>query len=228
MIADIPKPDAIVCISAHWETRGTAITTAQRPATLHDFSGFPQELFDIQYPCPGEPELAQRIIDRVSCTDTQPAPDQPFDHGVWSVLTTIYPEADIPVVQISLDAHQGPDFHFQLGRELAFLREENTLLIGSGNIVHNIQKWMGDSQGSTAWMTDFDSWLYALIEQRDFDTLLSYEELAPYASDAVPTPEHFNPLLYCLGASQESDKLYTSPFVTDMPVAAAMRSIRWG
>jgi 4,5-DOPA dioxygenase extradiol len=228
MIIDLPKPDAVVCISAHWETRGTYITTAKKPGTLHDFGGFPQALFDIEYACPGAPELARKIINQVDLTTIQADPLRQLDHGVWSLMLKLFPLADIPTIQLSLDVNQEPEFHFQLGRQLSFLRKQNILLISSGNIVHNIRKWMKDPDGPMDWSIEFDNWVYQSIQRRDLNRLLKYETLAPYAHDAVPTPEHFTPLLYCLGAQNESDRLHTSAFIAENPESSAMRSIRWG
>lgn len=228
MAEGLARPKAIVCISAHWETRGTYITSSPLPGTLHDFGGFPQALFDMQYPCPGDPELANRIIEKVSLTDIKADPQRQLDHGVWCLLLKLYPQADIPVVQISLDATQDAAFHFQLGTELAFLREENILLIASGNIAHNIRKWMMEPDGPLDWAIEFDRWIFQAIQRRDYQSIFNYESLAPYAADAVPTPEHFIPLLYCLGAQSEQDHLHTSPFVELNPETSAMRSLRWG
>ena len=227
MIEGITTPKAVVCISAHWETQGTYITSSALPGTLHDFGGFPQALFDVQYPCPGAPELAHRIIERVSLTDIKPDPQRQLDHGVWCLLLKLYPQANIPVIQISLDATQHAAFHFEMGKELAFLREENILLIGSGNIAHNIRKWMMEPDGPLDWAIEFDQWIYQAIQRRDYQSIFNYQSLAPYATDAVPTPEHFVPLLYCLGAQNENDSLYTSPFIETTPEASAMRSLRW-
>lgn len=220
-------PTAILCISAHWCTRGTFVTANSRPPTIHDFRGFPQALFDVQYSCPGHPQLAEKIAASVDCASVQASQDWGLDHGSWSLLVHLFPEANIPVLQLSLDLSQPPEFHFQLGKELAWLRDEGVLVIGSGNIVHNIAKWMSDPNGPFDWARDFDQRIAQALRDGDDDTLIHYQRL-PCAADAVPTAEHYLPLLYIAGMRRPGDKLTMSDFPPTSLEQCSMRSLRYG
>ncbi|MEZ4819324.1 MAG: 4,5-DOPA dioxygenase extradiol [Bdellovibrionota bacterium] len=206
---NLPKPKAIVMISAHWETTGTWITGVQHPKTIHDFGGFPDELYQIQYPAVGHPKLAKEIaamlIDQEIAVDI----DQwGLDHGTWAVLRHVYPDADVPVLQLSLDHNQPTAYHYALGQKLAPLREQGVMLMGSGNIVHNLRKinWKIDAQPYD-WAIAFDQWAKNKILTRDFQPLISDVGTMPEGKLSIPTWEHYLPLLYILGASTEKDTI---------------------
>lgn len=220
------RPRAILVISAHWCTRGTLITGNPRPSTIHDFGGFPQALFDVQYPCPGDPKLAADIAQSL------PVPvaltnDWGLDHGTWSVLVHLFPQADIPVLQLSLALDQPPTYHFQLGQALKPWRDQGILIIGSGNIVHNIRKWMLEPHGDPAWAIAFDNYIAGAIERRDWPSIIHYQT-GPSARDAVPTVEHYLPLLYAAGAADNDDPVRMSSFRPTTLELASMRSVRFG
>jgi len=198
--AAVPRPKAILAISAHWYTRGTAVTAMARPRTIHDFGGFPQALFDMQYPAPGDPELAARV--RALLAPLPVAMDQSWglDHGTWSVLAHAFPQADVPVVQLSMDATKPPGFHYELGQRLAALRKEGVLVVGSGNVVHNLML-MQRAEGAPAyvWARRFNERMRAGLASGEHRTLIDFEALGEDARLSVPTPEHFLPLLYIAG-----------------------------
>lgn len=206
----LPRPKAILCISAHWMTRrGTWVTHARDPRIIYDFSGFPRELFAVQYPVQGDPDVAERISKGSSDPAIQPDDGEwGIDHGAWSVLKHMYPAADVPVLQLSLDMTQGPEFHFALGARLKDLRREGILIVGSGNVVHNLRQVnFADDARPLDWAVDFDAWLKQRLEQRDYGAVLhnATESLAGRLS--IPTPDHWYPLLYALGASDAADLL---------------------
>lgn len=227
LIKEMPRPKAILVISAHWETPGQVCLTAQSaPPTIHDFGGFPPALFAQQYPAPGAPELAAEIASKLS-VNARLSSDWGLDHGTWSILCHLFPAADIPVLQLSLDSRQPPAWHYQLGRELLSLRQQNILILGSGNIAHNIRKWLSDPQGPADWAVQFDAAVADALQRRDHDALIHYQQL-PYARDAVPTAEHYLPLLYIAALQQPEDTLtYTDIPATDLETAS-MRSLRIG
>lgn len=198
----LPKPKAILAVSAHWYTRGTAVTAMPKPKTIHDFGGFPQALFDTQYPAPGSPALAarvQKLLEPVAViSDTT---EWGLDHGTWGVLIKMYPEADIPVVQLSIDATQPGQYHYQLGQKLAALRSEGVMIVASGNVVHNLRmaKWQGDNQPYD-WAESFNSFVRNNLTYRgEHHPLVDFMQ-HPDGKLSSPTPEHFLPLLYVLGA----------------------------
>lgn len=201
--AALPRPRGIVCVSAHWETDGTCVTAMDRPATIHDFSGFPAALENMLYPAPGSPELADRVMAIAPSARIRPDRSWGLDHGAWSVLCRMYPQADIPVVQVSLDAGAPPDFHYELGRELGELRKEGVLLLGSGNMVHNLRV-MAWQQGGFDWADECDKAMAELIAAADHQALIDYARI-PHARKAIPTEEHYLPLLYVLGAAGEGE-----------------------
>lgn len=203
----MPKPKAILCISAHWETRGVALTASERPETIHDFYGFPKALFDVHYPAPGNPALARRTKELIGSVDVSLDPDRGLDHGAWSVLVAMYPEANVPVVQLSLDTARPGAFHYALGQELLPLRDEGVLIIGSGNIVHNLRMFSFQHPEPLDWATNCDEEIARRIVARDHEALISYETLGPSATLAVPTTEHFYPLLYVLALQGEGERL---------------------
>lgn len=206
----LPTPKAILVISAHWMTKGTWVTSMQNPRTIHDFYGFPQELFNIQYPAPGSPELAsnvQNLVDQpnIGADDNEWG----LDHGTWSVLKHLYPKANIPVVQLSLDMSQPPEFHFELGKKLKPLREQGILILGSGNIVHNLRKISWDYNAKPVdWSLEFDEWVKAKTLDRDFLPLVNEATKSEIGRLSIPTPDHYYPFLYILGAAQNNDELH--------------------
>lgn len=207
----IPRPTAIICISAHWETNGTFITAMEKPQTIHDFGGFPPELYQVQYPAPGSPQLAGDI--RTKLPGREIGLDQRWglDHGAWSVIKWIYPEADIPVLEISLDYNKEPKYHYQLAKELAFLRRKGVLIIGSGNMVHNLRLVAWDKLNEPGyafeWAAEANETFKNLITAHKHDDLTAYQRLGDEIRLAVPTPDHFLPLLYTLALQEDNDEL---------------------
>ncbi|MFN8706331.1 MAG: 4,5-DOPA dioxygenase extradiol [Planctomyces sp.] len=203
---EIPVPRAILCVSAHWLTRGTWVTAANVPRTIHDFRGFPRQLSEAQYPAPGSPKIAQSISESVS--DVRIGLDQTWglDHGAWSVLMPVFPKADIPVLELSIDERQPPGWHYELGRMLVGLRRRGVLIIGSGNIVHNLGM-LNPRMPETGfdWADAFDDKLKSLIRKHDHRSLIEYTALGREAKLSVPTPDHFYPLLYTLGLQTRTD-----------------------
>jgi 4,5-DOPA dioxygenase extradiol len=196
----IPRPKAILSISAHWLTEGTAVTAMPKPRTIHDFYGFPEALNKIQYPAVGSPELAARIAKTIASVKVQPDGEWGLDHGTWSVLVNMYPRADIPVLQMSLDYYLPPAKQYRIGRELRALRNEGILILGSGNLVHNL---MAVEFGAAPydWALEFDEFVQQSLERRDDDALIQYARQKS-ARLAHPTFDHYLPLLYVLGASE--------------------------
>jgi 4,5-DOPA dioxygenase extradiol len=203
-------PKAILCISAHWYVDGTFVTAMQQPRTIHDFGGFPRELFEVNYPAPGDPELARRITDILAPVPVGSDRDWGLDHGAWSVLTNLFPNADVPVVELSIDETQTPAFHYELGRRLGALRDENVLILGSGNIVHNLEAYAWGSRPAAPfpWAIRFESRARSLLVAGDVAPLLAYEALGNDARLSVPTPEHYLPLLYVLGARKAGEPIH--------------------
>ncbi|WP_298135603.1 4,5-DOPA dioxygenase extradiol [Acidiferrobacter sp.] len=205
----MPRPRGILAISAHWYGPGTAVTAQAAPPTIHDFGGFPRELYEIQYPAPGDPVLAARVQRLLAPIAVEPDDSWGLDHGTWSVLRHAYPNADIPVVQLSIDATKPAEFHFEAGRALAPLRDEGVLIAGSGNVIHNLRAyaWGRPSQGPYDWAVRFENRLQGLIGAREYARLIHYEALGPDAVLSIPTPDHYLPLLYVLGASQSDEAI---------------------
>ena len=208
----IPTPKAILCISAHWYTRGTAVTAMESPKTIHDFYGFPQALFDIQYPAPGDPRLASRVRELLAPLEVHPDHGWGLDHGTWSVLKHAYPDAGIPVVQLSIDGTQPPQFHYDTGRRLAPLRDEGVLVVGSGNVVHNLGLMKRNGGPPFDWSVRFNEKIREALASRDHQALVDFERLGEDAQLSVPTPEHYLPLLY-VAAMQGMDE--TMSFAVD-------------
>lgn len=204
--ASIPKPAAILAISAHWCTEGTYLSDGSASKTVHDFFGFPRELYQIEYLSPSSPVLAHKAIDLIGGTVREET-GRGLDHGVWSILRVMYPNADIPVFQMSIDEMQSPESLYQMGQKLKPLREENVLILGSGNVVHNPSRLSSSTKGGYDWACEFDDYIRENVEKRAFDNVIHYEKAGQSAADAFVTPEHFNPLLYILGAADETDKL---------------------
>jgi 4,5-DOPA dioxygenase extradiol len=227
----IPRPKAILVVSAHWETNGTLVTSVPKPQTIHDFGGFPKALFDVQYPAPGSPELAhetKRII-----TKTTVGLDEKWglDHGAWSVIRRIYPEADVPVIEMSMDYNQGPQYHYELGKQLAALRNKGVLIIGSGNMVHNLRMvaWdkMNEPEYGFDWAIQANDKFKQLIQSGNHKELINYTSLGREVQLAVPTPDHYLPLLYALALKEENEAV---SFFNDKPVMGSltMTSVKIG
>jgi len=203
----LPTPTAILSISAHWYVRGVAVTASDAPRTIHDFGGFPDELFACRYPAKGDISLCRRVQQLLAPMNVTFDRSWGLDHGTWSVLYHVFPHADVAVVQLSIDETKPPQFHYELGRKLRQLREEGVLVIGSGDIVHNLHTyaWAGRPAQPYDWAARFDQKTRELIMRRDHTPLIQYESLGNDARLSVPTPEHYLPLLYVLGASTEED-----------------------
>jgi 4,5-DOPA dioxygenase extradiol len=207
----LPKPKAILCISAHWETKGTQVTFMEKPRTIHDFGGFPKELFDVQYPAPGSPELAKETKTLVKKAEIGLDEKWGLDHGCWSVISRLYPEADVPVIQMSLDYNQNPQYHFELAKELASLRKKGILIVGSGNLVHNLGlvAWdkLNDPEYGYDWAIEANSKMKQYILNGDYQKLINYKSQGKAFDLAIPTPEHFLPLLYTLALKEDNEKV---------------------
>lgn len=207
---NLPRPKAIIAVSAHWYTRGTAVTAMEKPRTIHDFGGFPQALFDTHYPAPGAPLLAQQVADALAPVAVELDQEWGLDHGSWGVLIKMYPEADIPVIQLSVDGTKPPAYHFELGRKLAALREQGIMIVASGNVVHNLRmvRWQGEAE-AWPWAESFNQYVRDNLnwegesEQHPLINFMQHEG----AALSNPTPEHYLPLLYVLGARAEGEAI---------------------
>lgn len=227
----VPRPRAILCISAHWETKGTFVTAMPEPRTIHDFGGFPRQLYEVEYPAPGDPEMAASISGEAKPSKIGLDLSWGLDHGSWSVIRHIYPGADVPVLEMSLDYSLSPGQHVALAREIAFLRKRGVLIIGSGNIVHNLRlvAWdqAADSGFGFDWAHEANEIFKKLILSGDTISLSHYENLGKAARLAVPTPDHFLPMLYILGLRTENEPV---SFFNDKAVMGSltMTSFRVG
>jgi len=224
--ARLPKPRAILCISAHWETPGVFACANPQPPTIHDFHGFPQALFDVRYPAPGDPELAQRVIELVRSTPVRATNDWGLDHGAWSVLRIMYPQADVPVVQLSLDTAQPGSFHLAVAREIAPLRDEGVLILASGNIVHNLRLLNWRNPAPADWAVRANELVRDRIVAGDVPALADWRALGADVALAVPSPEHYLPLLYALGARRDGEPVEIFNDVVWSSIA--MTSLRLG
>jgi len=207
----IPKPQAILCISAHWYIKGTKLTAMEFPKTIHDFGGFPQALFDVQYPAKGSPELAKATQKLLEPTPAELDDKWGLDHGAWSVIKHLYPKADVPVIQMSIDYSKPPEYHFELAKRLSALRRKGILLIGSGNIVHNLglvdfRNTDRDNYGYD-WAKEAREAINTCLLDENFKPLLRFQDLGKALQLAIPTPEHFLPLIYTIGLKEKSDSL---------------------
>lgn len=208
---EIPHPKAILCISAHWETKGTMVTAMEKPRTIHDFGGFPRELFEVQYPAPGSPELAKETKELVKKADVGLDQTWGLDHGAWSVIKHLYPNADVPVVQMSVDYTKDARYHFELAKELAELRKRGVLIIGSGNMVHNLGMVAWDKLDADNyafdWAQEASEKMKEFILHEKVDQLISYRNQGKAFNLAIPTPEHYLPLIYSLGLKDSNDEI---------------------
>jgi 4,5-DOPA dioxygenase extradiol len=203
----LPRPKAILVVSAHWEARGIRVTAAAAPTTIHDFGGFPPALHAVQYPAPGSPALAQRVKELITTHEVQLDAERGLDHGVWGVVAPMYPQADIPVLQLSIDTAEPGSYHYAIGQQLAPLREEGVLIVASGDIVHNLRLFQFHATEPYPWAAQFQNTVNRLIEQGEHQALCDYLELGPAARQAIPTPEHYFPLLYALALQRPDDKV---------------------
>jgi len=222
----LPRPKAILCISAHWETAGTHVTAMELPKTIHDFYGFPQPLYQVKYPAPGSPDLARLAQKTVRKAQVRLDEEWGLDHGAWAVLCRMFPDADIPVVQLSLDRTKDPAFHYDLGKELKALRNEGVLIVGSGNMVHNlgVMSWQ---DMAFDWAVEFHEKLRRLILAGDHDAMIHYRNLGEAARLSIPTNEHYLPMLYVLALQDKDDQI---EIFTDKVTlgSISMRSLRIG
>ncbi len=205
---EIVKPKAVLCISAHWETKGTFVTAMKRPKTIHDFYGFPNELFEVEYPAPGSPELAEEIKKIITKTNAELDNQWGLDHGTWSVLKHFYSEANIPVIQLSIDYTKPPEWHYELGKELSSLRNKGVLIIGSGNMVHNLRMldWHNTEKGYD-WAEEMNERFKLLILNGNHKELIDYRSINKDVLLAIPSPEHFIPLLYVLALKEKNEEI---------------------
>lgn len=226
----LPKPKAIIAVSAHWYTRGTAVTAMEKPRTIHDFGGFPQALFDTRYPAPGSPALARQIAEVLSPVDVQLDQEWGFDHGSWGVLIKMYPDADIPVVQLSVDGTKPAAYHLELGRKLALLREQGVMIVASGNVVHNLRmvRWQGEAP-AYPWAESFNQYVRDNLAWQGDDAQHPLVNFMQHEGAALsnPTPEHYLPLLYVLGARAQ-DEAVTIPVDGIVMGSLSMLSVQVG
>jgi len=204
----IPKPKAILCISAHWYVPAVGVTAMERPRTIHDFGGFPKELFEVDYPAPGSPELASRVVDLLAGDVIEDTVRWGLDHGTWSVLCHVFPDADVPVVQLSIDETRPAEWHYELAKGLRPLRDEGVLIIGSGNLIHNLHAygWGKKDVEPFDWALRFEDKARGLISAGDHEPLVRYELLGKDAMLSAPTPDHYLPLLYVLAQQEPGDE----------------------
>lgn len=215
----LPRPRAVLCVSAHWETNQARVTAMEHPRTIHDFGGFPRKLYEVLYPAPGCPWLSEAVS---SCCGALPDLEWGLDHGCWSVLTHLYPQADVPVAQLSLSRSLSPRGHFALGQKLRGLRDAGVLVIGSGNLVHNLQllEFQGEEENfGLPWALEANALFKQFISEDRHEPLMDYETLGAAVQRAVPTPEHFLPLLYVLAAKESTD---TITYFNDQPWGGAL------
>ncbi|HEX6716150.1 MAG TPA: 4,5-DOPA dioxygenase extradiol [Pyrinomonadaceae bacterium] len=205
----IPTPRAVLCISAHWYLPATLVTGTETPRTIHDFGGFPQELFQFQYPARGHTALAGQVRELLKPIDVRLDQRWGLDHGTWSVFCHVFPDAGVPIIQLSIDETQPPAFHFELGKRLAPLRDEGILIAGSGNLVHNLHTyaWGRHMPEPYDWAVRFETLATDLMSRGEFEPLINYESLGRDALLSIPTPDHYLPLLYTLGAAQENESI---------------------
>ncbi len=228
---EIPTPTAVLCISAHWLTRGTAVTAMEHPKTIHDFGGFPKELFDVEYPAPGNVALATETKQLIHSTDVSLNHDWGLDHGTWSVVKQMYPDAKIPVLQLSIDFYKPAQYHYELAKELAALRKKGVLIIGSGNMVHNLGMvaWdkINEPEYGFDWAIEMNKIFKKNISEGNHPAMIDYEKMGKSATLAIPTPDHYFPLIYTLGLQEKNDSV---SFFNDKAVGGSltMTSVKFG
>lgn len=219
----LPRPNAILVISAHWETKGTQVTAMERPRTIHDFGGFPKALFEVQYPAPGSPALASEVKSIVKTTDILLDQKWGLDHGAWSIINRLYPNADIPVIQMSLDHYQTPRYHYDLAKELSSLRHKGVLIIGSGNMVHNLRMVAWDKLNDEAygydWALEANEKMKQFILSGEHQQMINFRNQGRAFDLAIPSPEHFIPSLYALALKEDDEKV---DFFNDKAVAGSL------
>src|SRR6185295_7217690 len=223
---ELPPPKAILCVSAHWQTNGTRVGAMEKPKTIHDFYGFPKELFAVEYAAKGSPDFAKQTQQAITKTKAEFDYEWGLDHGCWSVLNKMFPEANVPTFQLSLDVKASPQDHYEIAQQLKELRRKGVLILGSGNIVHNLRlmKW---EDGAFDWATEFDQKIKSLIEKGDDQSIVNYNQLGKEASLSIPTNEHYLPLLYSLALKDKSDDIsFFNEKVTMGSVS--MRSVKLG
>jgi len=224
----LKRPKAILCVSAHWYVEGLGVLDSARPKTIHDFFGFPEELYKISYPAPGHPELARKTGELLRSDGAQVTGDWGLDHGTWSVLLHLFPEAIVPVYQVSIDICRSSREHFELAKKLKPLRDEGVLIIGSGNIVHNLLRLRARNAAPYSWAVEFDEAIKSALLEKDFDKIIDYQQsfpkLAPYA---FPTPDHYLPFVYAMAAAGE-DAPMTFPYEGFEHGSISMRAVQWG
>jgi len=231
MAKEIPTPKAVLVVSAHWFTKGTKITAMDFPKTIHDFGGFPQELFNVQYPAPGNPALANETLELLHSAHVELDHDWGLDHGAWTVVRHMYPDASVPVLQLSIDYTKGPQYHYDLAKELYALRKKGVLILGSGNMVHNLRMvaWdkLNDPEYGYDWAKNINDTFKSLIQDGDHKPLINYSSLGRDALLAIPTPEHYLPLMYTLGVKGTNDEV---SFFNDKAVGGSltMTSVKIG
>ncbi|RYY19987.1 MAG: 4,5-DOPA dioxygenase extradiol [Sphingobacteriaceae bacterium] len=230
MAKEIPTPKAVLVVSAHWFTKGTRITAMDFPQTIHDFGGFPQALFDVQYPAPGNAQLAGETAALAKSAHIELDHDWGLDHGTWTIVRYMYPDADIPVLQLSIDYTKNNQYHYELAAELYELRKKGVLIMGSGNMVHNLRMAAWDKLNSPFaydWATSINEQFKYLIKSGNHQALVNYSQLGREAELAIPTPEHYLPLLYTLGLKSSRDEV---SFFNDKTVGGSltMTSVRLG
>ncbi|PQV56895.1 4,5-DOPA dioxygenase extradiol [Sediminibacterium magnilacihabitans] len=231
MAKELPVPQAVLVVSAHWFRKGTLVTAMDFPRTIHDFGGFPQALFDVQYPAPGSPALAKETASLIHTTQVEMDHDWGLDHGTWTIVRHMYPKANIPVLQLSIDYTKDPQYHYELAKELYGLRKKGVLIIGSGNMVHNLRMVAWDKINEPGygydWAIEMNQTFKQLITAGDDQSLIRYDQLGTAGRLAIPTPEHYLPLLYTLGLKGKKDEV---SFFNDKAVAGSltMTSVKWG
>ena len=231
MAKELPVPQAVLVVSAHWFRKGTLVTAMDFPRTIHDFGGFPQALFDVQYPAPGSPALAKETASLIHTTQVEMDHDWGLDHGTWTIVRHMYPKANIPVLQLSIDYTKDPEYHYGLAKELYGLRKKGVLIIGSGNMVHNLRMVAWDKMNEPGygydWAIEMNQTFKQLITAGDDQSLIRYDQLGTAGRLAIPTPEHYLPLLYTLGLKGKKDEV---SFFNDKAVAGSltMTSVKWG
>ena len=228
---EIPKPKAVLVVSAHWLTNGTFVTAMEQPRTIHDFGGFPQELFNVQYPAKGNPELAAETSKLITSTTVGLDHEWGLDHGTWSVVKHMYPNADIPVLQLSIDYNKPAQYHYDLAQQLKSLRSKGVLIIGSGNMVHNLRMvaWdkLQEPEYGFDWAIEMNTIFKEKIGNRDVQSLIAYEKLGAAAKLAIPSPDHYYPLIYSLALQDKQDEI---SFFNDKLVGGSlnMTSVKFG